>query len=115
MAVEHSVEASEHCAEASEHSVGFSEHSVGAYEHSVGASEHSLGASEHSVEASEHYLEASEHFVDYQIRCWLLVELLELPFFVILRCFVFSADDAGVDFAVVLELSSGIFLVETPF
>ena len=83
---------------ASEHSVEASEHSVGVSEHSVVASEYSVEASEHSVEVSEHSVEASEHSVD---------------FLVILMCLVFSADDAGVVFAVVLELSAGIFPVET--
>ena len=92
----HSVEASEHCVEASGH---FGEASVQAGE----ASEHSVGASEHSLDFLE------------EIPCWLLVASLELPFLLIWRCLEFSEDGAGVVFAVVLELSAGFFLVETPF
>ena len=99
----HSVEASEHCVEASGH---FGEASVQAGE----ASEHSVGASEHSVEASQHSVDFLE-----EIPCWLHVKSLKLPFLWILSCLEFSEDGAGAVFAVVLELSAGFFLVETPF
>ena len=54
--------------------------------------------------AGEYFVEVSEHPVDF------FQEIL-----VILECWDFSSNCAGVVFVVVLELSSGIFLVETPF